>query len=89
MFASVVGAGSARGATDLDLTAAQTDELAQGIVPTGLGGEATAVAQDAFLSGLHSAMLVGAGVTAVVAVLAAVLLRTARRHTPQEVVVET
>jgi hypothetical protein len=34
-------------------------------------------------------MLVGAGVTAVVAVLAAALLRTARRHTAQQVVVET
>lgn len=89
VFASVVGAGSARGAADLDLTGAQTDELAQGIVPAGLGGEATAVAQDAFLSGLHSAMLVGAGVTAVVAVLAAVLLRTARGHSAGQVVVET
>lgn len=89
VFAAVVGAGSAGGSTGLGLTDAQTDALAQGIVPEGLSGAATTTAQDAFLSGLHHAMLVGAGVTAVVAVLAGLLLRAARPHTAQEVVTET
>ncbi|WP_101848294.1 MFS transporter [Zhihengliuella sp. ISTPL4] len=89
VFAAVVAAGSTRGGALLGLSPAQNDALAQGIVPAGLSAEEVGVAQDAFLSGLHAAMLVGAGVTAAVAILAALFLRSSRRHTAGEIVVET
>ncbi|MFK4790724.1 DHA2 family efflux MFS transporter permease subunit [Microbacterium sp. ZW T5_56] len=89
VFAAVVGAAAAGGTAGLALSHAEADALAQGVVPAGLTAAETAMAQDAFLAGLHGAMTVGAVVTAVVAVLAFALLRTRRRPAPQDVVTET
>lgn len=85
--AAVVGAGTARGSADLGVDHAETDALAQGVVPSGLTGPSVALAQDAFLTGLHEARVVGAVVTGAAAVLAALLLRTRTRHSTEEVVV--
>lgn len=89
VFAAVVGAGTARGASSLALTGPQLEGLAQGTVPAGLGLAEAAVAGDAFLGALHAAMLVGAVVTAAVAILAATMLRSSARHRPAEVLEET
>jgi len=89
VFAAVVGAGAARESADLPLDHAQADALAQGIVPPGVSATTAQAAQDAFLAGMHEAMLVGAIVTGAVALLAGTLLRRPGRHSADEVVLET
>ncbi len=87
VFAAIVSAGTAGGAASLGLGDAAGDGLAQGIVPDGLGGAETLIAQEAFLGGFHAALLTGAIVALVVAVLAAVFVRD-RREVPAETVIE-
>jgi EmrB/QacA subfamily drug resistance transporter len=89
VFAAVVAAGVAGGASGLGLDETEADGLAQGIVPERLVGPEVATAQDAFLSGFHTALLVGATVAAVAAVLALVFLRPSRRPSPAAVLEET
>lgn len=60
--------------------------VAQGIVPTGLDAATTLLAQEAFLAGLHAALVVAGVVALAAAVLAAVFVRSPHAHPPVEAV---
>ena len=89
VFAAIVSATAAGRALPLGLSDAQGDALAQGIVPSGLGAAQTVLAQEAFLDGFHAALLTGAVVAVVVAVLAVVFVREQRTSSVDTVMVET
>ncbi|GIG36705.1 MFS transporter [Cellulomonas pakistanensis] len=88
VLAAVVSAGTA---ARLDGTAlAGTEGVAQGLVPDGLDAATTALAQDAFAGGLHTAFVVAAVVALLAGVAAAVFARTPRaHHEAPEVLAET
>ncbi|PRY65448.1 EmrB/QacA subfamily drug resistance transporter [Glaciihabitans tibetensis] len=63
-----------------------SEAVAQGIVPEGLDAATTLLAQDAFLGGLHAALVVAGVVALVIAALAAVFVRSPRAHVDVETV---
>ena len=88
VLAAVVSAKVASGTEGLGLDAEAKELLAQGLVVPGLPADVAAAAQDAFLSGLHGALLTAAVVAAVAAVLANVFLRPRRTVTYSTVIEE-
>ncbi|WP_435079916.1 MFS transporter [Clavibacter michiganensis] len=86
VLAAVVSAGTASRLGALDV--AGSEGVAQGIIPTGLDAAGRAVAQGAFVGGLHSALIVAGVVAVAVAVLAAVFVRPVRTHVPAATVIE-
>lgn len=84
VLAAVVSAGTATGLGDLSFEGSEA--VAQGIIPAGLDAVSTAIAQDAFIGGLHSALVVAGVVALVIAVLAAVFVRPVRSHVPASTV---
>jgi EmrB/QacA subfamily drug resistance transporter len=89
VFSAIVSASVASAGSTLGLSESERGSLAQGIVPNGLSGTDTTVTQAAFLDGFHVALLTGAVVAIVVAVLAAVLNRDGRRPAVETVIEET
>ncbi|MFE7408476.1 MFS transporter [Isoptericola sp. NPDC057559] len=89
VMSAVVAAQVRSGAGGLGLDDDGLQGLAQGSVPADLDTVAARVAEDAYVSGVHAAYLVAAGLVLVAAVVAWVTLRGARRATAAEVVVET
>nr|WP_314840952.1 DHA2 family efflux MFS transporter permease subunit [uncultured Microbacterium sp.] len=71
IFAAIMAGSVARGTEGDSLSPAQLGEVSQGIIPA-----SSAAAADAFLAGLHLAMGTGAVIALLVAVLAAVFVRT-------------
>ena len=89
VFSAIVSANVAGAGTTLGLSESERGSLAQGILPAGLSATDAATAQAAFLDGFHFALLTGAVVAIVVAVLAAVLIRERRRPSAESVIEET
>jgi EmrB/QacA subfamily drug resistance transporter len=88
VLAAVVTAGTS--ARLGGVTFAGDEGVRQGLVPDGLDPATTALAQDAFLGGLHTAFVVAAAVALLAAVAAALLVRAPRaHHDAVEVLVET
>ncbi|NQX03213.1 MFS transporter [Rathayibacter sp. VKM Ac-2856] len=84
VLAAVVSAGTATRLGDLSFEGSEA--VAQGIIPAGLDAVSTTIAQDAFIGGLHSALVVAGVVALVIAVLAAVFVRPVRTHMPASTV---
>ena len=89
VMSAVVAARVHSGTTALGLDEAELQGLAQGAVPGGLDAAGAQVAGDAYVSGMHTAFLVAAVLVLVVAAVAFVTLRGARRATVEQVVLET
>ncbi|WP_084079146.1 MFS transporter [Demequina sp. NBRC 110057] len=89
VFAAVVSSSVSSAAPGLGLDETAADGLAQGIVPGDLSAADAVVAQDAFLDGFHSALVVGAVVAAIVCVLALTVIRSQRRPSVATVLEET
>ncbi|MFD6134250.1 MFS transporter [Isoptericola sp. NPDC060257] len=89
VMSAVVAAKVHAGTAGLGLDDGALQGLAQGSVPAGLDDVAARAAEGAYVSGVHAAFLVAAVVAVVVAVVAWVTLRSSRRATAGQVLVET
>lgn len=89
VMSAVVAANVHSGTAPLRLSEAEHQGLAQGSVPARLDAGGAALAESAYVSGLHAAFLVAAAVTAVVALVSLVTLRAARRATVEQPLTET
>ncbi|MGO3146600.1 MAG: MFS transporter [Leucobacter sp.] len=82
VFAAIISAIVNAQAPAHGLTGDETGALAQGLAPERLTATDVADAQNVFLSGFHSALIVGAATAFVVAMLVMICVRNPRQHQP-------
>jgi EmrB/QacA subfamily drug resistance transporter len=89
VLSAIIAASTASGTAGLGLSTDDAHGLALATLPEGVDAATRAVLEDAYVTGMHRALLTAAVLVAVVAVVANLSLRRARRVSAAEVLEET